>query len=97
MVFNSLSLHDACLSSAHISWEAARCSLRVYPVGLDAHWLDFEGFTLLELPRQEPWGPSVSINTVREPKPGCFEIELQSGDVLRIAAVSWSYRAETVA
>src|SRR4051812_16000640 len=97
MEFIALPLHDAVLAAAHVSWEAARCDLRVYPLGIHAHWLVFEGFTALEFPRHAPWGPSVSINCVREPQPGTFEIELQSGDVLRIAAACWSYHPEVAA
>lgn len=94
MSFGSLPLHDAVLAAAHISWEAARCDFRVYPVGGIVHWLVFEGFTMLEFPRNEPWGPSNSINAVRQLEPTLFEIELQSGDLLQIKASNWNYRAE---
>jgi hypothetical protein len=94
MAFADLPLHDAILAAIHISWEADRCDLRVQPVGAPSHVLVFEGFTALEFPKQQPWGPSSSINAVREPQPGCFEIELQSGDVLRVQAPHWSYRTE---
>lgn len=96
MLFKSLPLHDAVLASAHVSWEAARCDLLVYPINLPVHRLTFEGFTNLEFPRNEPWGPSVSINRVDEPQPGTFEIELQSGDILRIAATHWVLSADTL-
>ena len=39
----------------HISWEAARCDLRLMPVGLPSHLLVFKGFTNIELPRRESW------------------------------------------
>ncbi|HEY9134646.1 MAG TPA: hypothetical protein VIM85_02510 [Pseudomonadales bacterium] len=94
MKFENLPLHDAVMAAAHISWDAARCDLRVYPVGKKAHWLVFEGFTKIEFPRNEPWGPSNSINSVKQPKPTKFEIEIQSGDLLRITAEKWSYREE---
>jgi len=94
MLFNNLPLHDAVLIATHVSWEAARCDFRVLPVGGNPHWLVFEGFTKIELPRNEPWGPSNSINGVRQLEPTSFEIELQSGDVLQINATHWSYREE---
>lgn len=94
MKFENLPLHDAVLVAAHISWEAARCDFRIYPVGEKAHWLVFEGFTKLEFPRNEPWGASNSINSAKQPEPTEFEIELQSGDLLRITAENWSYREE---
>jgi hypothetical protein len=56
--------------------------------------LIFEGFTNLVFPKNEPWGPSVSINRVHEPQPGTFKIELQSGDILHIAAAQWAFRAD---
>jgi hypothetical protein len=40
----------------------------------------------LEFPKNGPLGASVSINRVHESKRGTFEFELQSGDILRIAA-----------
>lgn len=97
MDFGALPLHDAVLCAAHISLEADRCDLRVQPVGGKTHWLIFEGFTTLEFSNEKPWGPSCFINAVREPNPGEFEIELQSGDVLRVRALHWAYRAEAVA
>ncbi len=92
MSFENLPLHDAVLAAAHISWEAARCDFRIYPVGEKAHSLVFEGFTKLEFPRNEPWGPSSSINSATQPEATEFVIELQSGDLLRITAAKWSYR-----
>jgi len=97
MKFEALPVHDAVLSAIYISWEADRCDLRMHPVGTTAHLLVFEGFSALEFPKQEPWGPSSSINTLREPEQGKFEIELQSGDVLRVRALRWSYRPEAAA
>ena len=93
----SLPVHDSTLTAVHISWEAARCDLRLYPVGGQPHLLVFEGFTSLTFPRQEPWGPSQSVNSLREPQPGTFEIEIQSGDVLKISAQHWTYRVEVLA
>ena len=95
MTFTSLPLHDALLAFVYISWEAARCDLRLCPVGLSDHLLVFEGFTHLEFPRRESWGPSSSINTLAQPHEGAFGIELQSGDVIRIEAPHWSFSPES--
>jgi len=94
MRFDDLPLHDALLAAIHVSWEAARCDLRLRPVGLPSHYLVFEGFSLIELPRREGWGPSSSINTLREAQHGVFEIELQSGDIIRIEAPHWAFRPD---
>lgn len=40
----------------------------------------------LEFPRRKSWGRSSSINTLAQPHEGVLEIELQSGDVIRIEA-----------
>lgn len=94
MTFDSLPLHDALLAFIFISWEAARCDLRLNPVGLPSHLLVFEGFTNIELGRRESWGPSSSINRLAQPRTGVFEIELQSGDTIRIEASHWAFRPE---
>ena len=97
MKFADLPLHDAVLSSCHVTWEADRCDFLVHLVGGSAHWLIFEGFTALQLPNEKPWGPSSSINEVRQTDAQEFEIELQSGDVLRIKASLWIFRADGAA
>lgn len=94
MLFTSLPLHDAVLVFIDISWEAARCDIRLRPVGLPSHLLVFGGFRNIELPRREEWGRSSSINTLRQPHDGIFEIELQSGDTIRIDAAHWRFYPE---
>jgi len=91
MNFTSLPLHEALLAFVYVSWEAARGDLRLRPVGLPVHLLVFEGFTHLEFPRREHWGPSSSINTLAQPQEGIFEIGLQSGDLIRIESPHWSF------
>lgn len=91
MRFQSLPLHDALLAFVYISWEAARCELRLSPVGLPEYLLVFERFTHIEFPRRESWGRSPSINSLAQPHEGLFEIELQSGDTIRIMASYWSF------
>jgi hypothetical protein len=92
--FDDLPLHDGLLAAIHISFEAGRCDLRIHLPELGSHYLVFEGFSNLEFPRHQPWGPSSSINTVREPMKNIYEIELQSGDVLRISAQIWRFYKE---
>ncbi len=92
MSFNTLPIHDATLSDIHVSWKIGRCELHLLPVGLAPHLLVFEGFTSIEIPRRESWGPSSSVNQVVEVGGGQFEIELQSGDMIRIHAAHWSFR-----
>lgn len=96
MSFDALPIHDAVLTTIYVSWESARCDLRLRPVGLPPHLLVFEGFTKIELPRYESWGPSSSVNAVRQLQGEMFEIELQSGDTIRIEAPHWAFRPEEV-
>lgn len=91
MQFESLPLHDALLADVYVSWDAALCDLRFCPVGLPDHLLLFEGFTHVELPRIERWGRSCSVDAVPQPLEGVFEVSLQSGDVIRIAARQWRF------
>jgi hypothetical protein len=95
MTFTSLPLHDAFLAAIDISWEAARCEVRLRPVGLPAHCLVFEGFTNIALPRHQSWGPSSSVNSLVQPREGLFEIELQSGDTIQIEASDWVFHPES--
>ena len=91
MSLDELPLHDAVLSAVHINWETARGELELRPVGSKPHSLVFEEFVSIELPRRETWGRSASVNAARQIGPGLFEIELQSGDILRIEAPRWTY------
>lgn len=92
MSFSALPLHDAILASVLMEWPEARCTFKVGPVGIGAHVIVFSGVRHLDIPREQLWGPSRSINVVRE-QDGVYEIELQSGDVLRIAANAWEFHA----
>ena len=92
MDFTSLPLHDATLESVVMHWPSATCRIAVIPVGFVAeHEITFLDVTELGVPRQLPWGRSSSINRVQAPEPGCFDIEMQSGDVVRVRASSFSY------
>ena len=51
----------------------------------------FTGVSALHIPRDNPWGASVSINSICRGRDGLFEIEIQSGDVIRIAATDWAF------
>jgi len=65
--------------------------MQVATVNLGEQALVFSGVTELHIPREQLWGASVAINAVRETGPERFEVELQSGDVLRVHAASWNF------
>jgi hypothetical protein len=86
---SAISLHDAVLSDLRLDWKQGECFVRVSRVAGEDETLIFSGVRELNAPRQNPWGPSESINQFREIGEGQFEIEMQSGDVLKIVASSW--------
>lgn len=91
MTFAELPLHDATLDGIYFAWAEGRCTLELATVELGERVLVFSGVTEVQIPKEQPWGPSVSINAVREPSPNRFEIELQSGDVLQVQAGGWAF------
>jgi hypothetical protein len=85
-------MHDWTLRSVILEWKEARVTLL-----LESHAGDeavvATGVADLHVPRIEEWGPSVSVNHATGPlatEDGlqCLEIEMQSGDVIRIVASS---------
>jgi len=94
--FESLKLHDAPLDKIEVLWQEKLCRCYVHAFvehGKDAspHVLEFQGFTLINMPQQEPWGPSCFINSTKY-EAGCFLIEMQSGDVIAIDATGFAFR-----
>jgi len=74
--------HDAMLEQIVVDWEFGKATLyRRTSDGTET--LGFENVRSIEIPREYPWGPSVSINEVRD-RPEICEIEMQSGDVITI-------------
>jgi hypothetical protein len=96
-MFATLSLHDATLKGLHLSWADGRCSLEFDTVEDGMRELVFSGVTEMHVPRTMPWGPSVSVNTTRQIGADLFEVNLQSGDVLKIQANGWQFGSENSA
>lgn len=95
IILDSLPLHDAILREVCFAWEAGCCTLNVVTVEGEQQ-LVFTDVTGLNIPKEQPWGPSVSINAARECGLNRFEIELQSGDVLRLKASGWKFVAKVL-
>lgn len=87
--FDDLELHDATLKMIQLSWSEMECRLSVTTQHGSAE-LVFSGVTHVDVPMEQPWGPSASINAQRA-TPGAFEIEMQSGDLVRINAASFRF------
>ncbi|WP_437777111.1 hypothetical protein [Sorangium sp. So ce1097] len=88
------SLHDATLETIELRWESGEVRLRIRTGDSEKHQLVVVASSVhrMECERQLPWGFSASINEVRGPSPAegelaRVEIEMQSGDVIRIEAV----------
>ena len=80
------SLHDATLRSVLLNWKEGRCSFNLSTAEAPECSLEFSGVSQLAIPRELPWGPSVSVNGFTCLGTGVYELELQSGDVLSIEA-----------
>lgn len=77
-------LHDATLVSIHFDWATRRCifEFRGVPSLPQTFSLIFLEVSQLSIPAELPWGRSVSVLTACESRIGCFEFEMQSGDVI---------------
>jgi hypothetical protein len=78
-------LHDATIKGIRLEWATGR-----FEVDLQTSErlmrLVFGGVRSVVAPREQPWGPSASVNALRRVGEGRFELEIQSGDVIQIEA-----------
>jgi hypothetical protein len=85
-------LHDATFQRLEIVWDEAVARvivLRWYEGRTRSVAICFRAFTSIDVPRTLPWGASASVNEVRVHEAGSgivAEIEIQSGDTIKIAA-----------
>lgn len=92
-------LHDATLESMELRWSSGELFLRLR-TGDTNHLrrvIVVSALRQLACDRQMPWGSSVSINEVRGPAAtddgaSVLEIEMQSGDLIRVVAGAFSVR-----
>jgi hypothetical protein len=94
MSLTNLPLSEAVLLDVRFDWQAARCTCTFQPDDMELHVLIFNGVSELHVPCVRPWGPSAQVDGITERGAGLFEIELLSGDVIRIAAANWEFRKE---
>jgi hypothetical protein len=92
-MFDKLPLHDATLLFANLDWRKGNLTLLIEMTPAKSGRLIFSGLAGLTIPREFPWGSSVSINCARNTETDAFEIEMQSGDVLLIQAQGWQFLA----
>lgn len=80
-------LHDFTLVRVAVDWEAKAAAFEL--LGPDGpRTLTATGLLQLELTRDDPWGPSASVNGVEVAKEGegrlRVTIEMQTGDLIRL-------------
>lgn len=93
------SLHDATLETIEMRWDAGEVILRIRTGDTEQPRREIIASAVrrLAVPRELPWGPSVSINRVRGPTDleggvAFIDVEMQTGDVIRIEAKAFSFR-----
>jgi hypothetical protein len=92
-------MHDWTLLSISLEWENGATVLSFRRNGPQLVSVRAEGVSNLVIPRLNEWGPSVSVNEVRGPEKDLagqqtLEIEMQSGDVIKITAMSFAFPAQ---
>ena len=90
-MIEDVDLHDATLITLCVSWEDGTCVVEIEHGALGSCVLTFAAVSHLSLPRKQTWGRSVSISSFSAPNSGQYEIEMQSGDLIRIEAADMTF------
>ena len=85
-------LHDSILKSIEYTWEHQEVifSGESYSEQGKEFSLEFRGVSLIEIPHENQWGPSASINEFTSTN-DIYLIEMQSGDLIKVKALEMSY------
>ena len=80
-----------------IAWPSATCSLHVTTVAPihdrpGRYTVTFQGVRDIKVPREEPWGSSVCVNS-QACAGAIHSVELQSGDTIRVTADRFLFSA----
>ncbi|MET3915651.1 hypothetical protein ABID97_002433 [Variovorax sp. OAS795] len=84
-------LHDWTLVRVDFEWKSGQVTIELEDSTLTRRVLVAEAVQELRVPKMNEWGPSVSVNEVTEGEASSghgkiLNIEMQSGDVIRIVA-----------
>ncbi len=84
-------MHDWTFIGLNFDWQSACADLEFEDVKAKKRTLRAERVRLIEAPRENEWGPSVSVNEASEASGPdgtgrMLRIEMQSGDVIRVWA-----------
>jgi hypothetical protein len=101
MVMIEIRMHDWLLLDIHFAWADGRVTIRLRSNVSRSDNLIANDVSDLHVPKLKEWGPSSSINRIRGPdidKSGAqkLEIEMQSGDVIKIEAMSFDFPAPAI-
>jgi hypothetical protein len=89
-------MHDWTLVSILFEWKSGCVTLEFRTDRSNSAKLTANGVSELHVPRLNDWGPSVSVNGVFGPSADPsgrrqLEVEMQSGDRIRIVAASFDF------
>jgi len=84
-------MHDWTLLTISYEWKTERATLSFSGSGRRLASIVAEHVSHLDIPHENDWGPSVSVNEIRGPIALAsgelrLEIEMQSGDVIALTA-----------
>ena len=89
-----VALHDATLVELRVDLLQGSATLSLLLLGGLRASLAFQAVQHIEIAREHPWGPSESVNALREAGANAFEVEMQSGDVHRFKAGGWEFSVQ---
>lgn len=84
-------MHDWTLRSIEIDWRKGNATIKLLNAASKEVQVEIVGFYVLRIPREESWGPSVSVNEIIGPTVDSsglinFQLEMQSGDKIEVVA-----------
>jgi hypothetical protein len=80
-------LHDATLLSLAFDWKKSECTVSI-KLHARLATLTWRAVTRVSITKEQPWGPSVSVNSLEQVAEHSWVMEIQSGDHLRIDALT---------
>lgn len=87
-------MHDWTFLDIKYCWLEKKCVLRFKNRNSEIEEVCGNGVTLLNIPHQEEWGPSVSVNEITlstiNNKVNKLRVEMQSVDIITIQAINFS-------
>lgn len=94
VTINPEGFHDATFLGADVRWPE-RVTVLKFRLHPDREvWLRARDFSSVSIPRSNPWGASESVNRLRwEAEAGVVEVEMQSGDTIRVVAAGFAMEA----